>query len=163
MNLSSVVKAPVRKALNRLDGYRDERNIRNLFKAKNLPAHDYLSRYPMPALVETQRNDIDAFWAQYGIKILDYSWYRWYYGVTGIIDPRFIPQDIYSYVIWPYHDNEEFCLAWKDKNHFEKFCPDVPFPHNYLRCINGRFFDGNGSYLPDREQVISTLKSIRGG
>lgn len=77
-------------------------------------------------------------------------------------DPRFIPQDIYSYIIWPFHDNEEFCLAWKDKNLFEKFCPDVPFPHNYIRRINARYFDEKGNYLNTEEDVVSVLEKIGG-
>ena len=78
-------------------------------------------------------------------------------------DPRFIPQDIYSYSIWPYHDNEEFCLAWKDKNIFEKFCPGVPFPKKYISRINSRYFSAEGSTCLNRSQVIETLQNVRGG
>ena len=162
MGMSSILKKPIRGAINYLDRYRNERVCRSLYNAKNMAAHDYLSRYPMPLLKENEKKEIDEFWAQYGIKIHDYSWFRWYYGVTGIEDPRFIPQDIYSYIIWPFHDNEEFCLAWKDKNLFERFCPDAPFPHNYIRRINGRYFDENGNYLDTEEAVVSVLEKIGG-
>lgn len=53
----------------------------------------------MPHLKENEKKEIDELWAQYGIKINDYSWFRWYYGVTGMADPSFILQDIYSYII----------------------------------------------------------------
>jgi hypothetical protein len=65
-----------------------------------------------------------------------------------------------SYIIWPYHDNEEFCLAWKDKNLFERFVPGIPFPKNYIRRIHGRFFDGDGNYLPDENTVIMALSHV---
>ena len=163
MRMGSILKKPIREALSCLDKYRDERACRGLYNAKNMMVHDYLSRYQMPLLKENEKKEIDEFWAQYGIKIHDYSWFRWYYGVTGIVDPRFIPQDIYSYIIWPFYDNEEFCLAWKDKNLFEKFCPNMPFPHNYIRRINGRYFDEKGNFLNTEEDVVSVLEKIGGG
>lgn len=162
MGVVGIVKKPIRNVIDKAQRYLSDREIRNLYKAKTLPAHEYLAANPMPELTEAQRKDIDVFWSQYGIRILDHSWFQWYYGVTGIVDPRFIPQDVYSYIIWPYHDNEEFCLAWKDKNLFERFVPGIRFPRNYIRRIHGRFFDGDGNYLPDEDAVISTMKKIPG-
>ena len=123
----------------------------------------YLERNPMPALSDQDKEIIDAYWKQFGIKISNYNSFQWYYAVTGIKDPSFIPQDIYKFIIWPYHDNEEFCLAWKDKNLFERFVPGIPFPRNYIRRIHGRFFDGNGNFLPDENVVISTLQNLHLG
>ena len=162
MSVAGIVKKPIRIVLNKTQSYLSKREIKNLYKAKNLPAHEYLAANPVPGLSEAQKKEISSFWAQYGIKITDYSWFRWYYGVTGISDPRFIPQDVYSYIIWPYHDNEEFCLAWKDKNLFERFVPGIPFPKNYVKRIHGRFYDGDGSFLPDENAVIRALSHVGG-
>lgn len=160
MSVTGLIKKPVRAIIGKVQRTLSEREVRNLYRAKTMPAHEYLKANPMPELTEAQRKEIDSFWSQYGIRILDYSWFRWYYGVTGIEDPRFIPQDVYSYIIWPYHDNEEFCLAWKDKNLFERFVPGIPFPKNYIRRIHGRFFDGDGNYLPDENTVIMALSHV---
>lgn len=163
MEIQDIVKSPLKKTLRWFDSYREERKIRSQYYGKDIAAHEYIMANPMPELTESQKNDIISFWAQYGIKISDYSWFQWYYGVTGIKDPRFIPQDVYSYIVWPYHDNEEFCLAWKDKNLFERFVPEIPFPHNYLRRIHGRYFDGTGNFLRDEESVIATLQNLHVG
>lgn len=45
MGMSSILKKPIRGALNCLDRYRNERACRSLYNAKNMAAHDYLSRY----------------------------------------------------------------------------------------------------------------------
>ena len=163
MGILGIVKTPARAVMKRVDGYRKTRSEQSLYIFKNIAAHEYLSANPMPELSDAQRKEIDSFWSEYGIRILDYSWFQWYYGVTGISDPRFIPQDVYSYIIWPYHDNEEFCLAWKDKNLFERFVPGIPFPRNYIRRIHGRFFDGEGNYLANENAVISTMKQLQVG
>ena len=162
MNIKTMLKKPLKgiykSASNNMDMFFNKRNYRgerNIYK-------EYLKNNPQPALTKNEIKQIDEYWKTYGIKIEDYSCFQLYYGVTDNHDPRFIPQDIYKFIIWPYYDNKEFCLAWKDKNLFEKFCPGVPFPHNYIRCINGRYFDENGIYLPDNAQVISTLQSIKG-
>lgn len=160
MGVKSIIKTPVKKVLQWYDAFWEERNIKILYKSKTIPAYKCLAVNPSPALSDNQIKEIDQYWAQYGIKILDYSWFQCYYGVTGIYDPRFIPQDIYSYIIWPYYNNEEFCLAWKDKNMFERFCPGVPFLHNYLRKIHGRYFDGDNNFLPTRRAVIDVLREV---
>lgn len=162
MSVTGLIKKPIRKAIGKAQRILSEREIRNLYRAKTMPVYEYLKANPVPELTEAQRKEIDSFWSLYGIRILDYSWFRWYYGVTGISDPRFIPQDVYSYIIWPYHDNEEFCLAWKDKNMFERFVPGIPFPKNYTRRIHGRFFDGDGNYLPNENAVITALSHVGG-
>lgn len=135
------------------------RRIKLQYNAKNLIVRQYLTMNPMPELSTEDIKVIDEYWAQYGIKYRDYSWFRWFSGVWGEIDPRFIPNDIYAYIIWPYYDNEEFRNAWKDKNYFERFLPDVSFPKVVLKKINGRFYDENNTYYSESEinKVIKLL------
>lgn len=133
------------------------------YEAKNASAHEYLKANPMPELSESDKRIIDEYWAQYGIKIKDYSWFRWYCGLFGKIEPRFIPNDFYAYIIWPYYDNELFRFAWKDKNCFERFLPDLTFPRVIVRKINGRFYDKDENYIPsDDFSTIARLLKAEG-
>lgn len=52
-------------------------------------------------------------------------------------------------------------MAWKDKNLFERFLPDVHFPKAYLKKINGRFFDQNENYLPNKKVVSEYLLDMK--
>jgi len=135
-----------------LDNLYEERTEKNMYRMKNEPVHEYLKLNPMPELSKNDKQIIDKYWAQYGIKIIDYSWFQWYCGLNKKVDPRYIPNDIYAYIIWPFYNNEQFRFAWKDKNYFERFLPDVPFPEVILRKINGRFYDSHDKFISETEK-----------
>ncbi len=123
--------------------------------------HECLKRYPQPELTGDQKREIDAFWKPYGIKFTDYSWFQWYYGMTGIQSAAFLPKDIYFFILVPYYNNKELIKAYKDKNFFDRVLPDVPFPKTVTKCINGDFYDASGAYIddPTGEKVCSLLLS----
>lgn len=123
------------------------RDVKYWYASKNIEVHEYIKRNVVPELSLNDKKEIDRFWSQYGIKIKDYSWFQWYYFVTGQHDPCFIPQDIYSGIIWPFYNNEEFQWAWTDKNFFERFLPDVRFPRVILRKVNGQFYTNDWDYI----------------
>lgn len=134
------------------------------YKWKNEPAHQYLHRNETPKLTKEQILEIDSYWKQYGIKFKDYSWFRWYGGVQNTFSPKYIPNDVYAYIIWPYYNNEEFCEAYKDKNFFERFMPDIPFPEAVLRRIHGRYYDAGSNFcdcLKDDKKIISLLLNAK--
>ncbi|MFQ9516392.1 MAG: sugar-transfer associated ATP-grasp domain-containing protein [Eubacterium sp.] len=134
-----------------IDSVRMTRWEKAQYKAKNASAHEWLAQNPQPELTKDEIKEIDEYWAKYGIKFKDYCWFQWYYGISGIKSPRFIPNDVYAYIVWPYYDNEGFRHAWKDKNFFERFLPDVTFPNTILRRIHGRFYDSAGSFISDND------------
>lgn len=160
MNLSDVLKYPIRKVMPIINDYRLEESLRNRYYWQGRIVSKYLEINPVPQLSNHAKKEIDDYWGQFGIKHTDYSWFRWFYGITNIEDPRFIPPAIHAYVICPFYNNENFFLAWKDKNLFERFLPDVHFPTVYLRKIHGRFFDATGNYLSDVEAVSRALMDI---
>lgn len=140
-----------------LDYLYKERTEKNMYRMKNAPVHEYLKLNPMPELSKNDKQIIDKYWAQYGIKITDYSWFQWYCGLNKKVDPRYIPNDIYAYIIWPFYDNEQFRFAWKDKNYFERFLPEVPFPEVIIRKIHGRFYDAQGKFLSEKAEIFKLL------
>ena len=157
------MKRFIRKAYDLIGKYLDLRKEYIYYKAKNEPAHQYLSLNPMPELTIEQREMIDSYWRQYGIKFNDYSWFRWFGGISGEVDPRYIPNDIYAYIIWPYYNNESFCEAYKDKNFFEQIMPAIRFPRVVMKRINGRYYDSENKFYDckDEKALVSLLMTVK--
>lgn len=160
MNISYILKYPIRKIISAMNDYRLEESLKNRYYWQGKMVSKYMEINPMPRLTEQEKKEIDDYWKQFGIKYTDYSWFRWYYGVTGIKDPRFIPPSIHAYIICPFYNNENFFLAWKDKNLFERFLPNVHFPKVYLKKIHGRFFDATGKFLVSTDVARELVKNM---
>lgn len=106
----------------------------------------FLKEHPQPKLTSEEKKEIDAFWKEYGIKYPDYSWFEMYYGVTGIHDPRFIPDPIMGKICYPYYNFRTHLQGWDDKNVYEKLVPHATFPYSLCHCINGKFYDHKWNY-----------------
>ncbi len=109
----------------------------------------YIAKHDCPPLTAQEKNEIDAFWAEYGVKILNYDYHRMFYHVTGIHDPRFIPDSISHRVAVPYYNNPEKMRTYVDKNMFQRYLPEMPFPKMFGQCINGHFCGPDGEYISD--------------
>lgn len=66
-----------------------------------------------------------------------------YYAVTGIEDPRFIPDDFMGLVVYEFYNDAAYVEAWRDKNMLERLLPDLPFPETIGRCVRGRLIIGS--------------------
>lgn len=118
------------------------------YNQKSNFAREYVHQHSVPELTIEEKIRIDEYWAQYGIKFRDYSWFRCFGDIyEGGVNPRFIPNEVYAYIIWPYYDNPFYVAPWKDKNFFERFLPDVSFPKTIVRRVNGRYEDYTGCFL----------------
>ena len=59
-----------------------------MFTDKLVFAQRYNKTYNAAELTKEDIAAIDTYWAQFGIKFEDYSWFRWFYSVTGKKDPK---------------------------------------------------------------------------
>ncbi len=124
-------------------------------------ARNYCERLNVPPLSEQEKKDIVQYWAQFGIKINDFSYHAMYYHVTGIRDPRFVPDMIAGLVVYEYYNDSAYEDAWRDKNLFDRLLPDVPFPDTYGKCIRNRFVSTNGEYFArDEAGVLQFAKTV---
>ena len=137
---------------------RDE--FENKLKKRYASAHRLLARNPQQPLSEADIKEIDEFWSKYGIKFRDYSWYRWYYGLTGIHDPRFIGTDVYNDIFIGHYNKTGFAEAWRDKSYFPTFLPDAPFPETYFKKCNGRYYDKDGNFCTESNFTEALSDSI---
>ena len=117
-----------KKYINCFEDKRDYDIMRRAFvQSRECLAKTYCEKFTVPDISEKEKEEIRMFWAQYGIKIFDYDWHRMYYHVTGVHDPRFVPDLIAGLVIYEYYNDRRFEEVWRDKNMFERLLPDVPF------------------------------------
>lgn len=140
----------------------DKRNFDHLMRGRNLSHHElalrYCEKYHVPDLSADEKNEIIKYWHQYGIRLMDFSYHRMYYYVTGIHDPRFVPDYIAGHVVYSYYNDHAYEYTWRDKNMFDRLLPEIPFPYTYAKRIRGRFKIGNDYY--SRNDFASAAKRV---
>ena len=140
--------------------YYDKHKKKRLGRINRNSTHQMLKNFPQPELSSAEKKDISAFWSQFGIEIQDFCWYQWYYGITGIKDPRFIPQEYYFYSILPYYNCKKFIAAYKDKNSFDLRIPSKYMPNTIVKRMSCDFYDKDGKYITSdikSEQLVDTI------
>ena len=87
-----------------------------------------------------------------------------YYGITGIHDPRFIPDPVLARICYQYYNFESHIKGWDDKNLYERLVLNATFPYSLCHCINGKYYDNkwnyfnNNSLLNLSEKIFSELE-----
>ena len=110
-------------------------------------ANTFLKNNPQPPLTINEKNEIDDFWAKYGVKYPDYSWFQMYYGVTGIHNPKFIPDPFVGGVLYAYYNDAKSIGGWDDKNLYDQLVSSVSFPKVYCHYYMGDYYDGSWNYF----------------
>ncbi len=101
-------------------------------------------------------NDIKRYWDSY-IKI-NLGWHKWYTSINGIKDVRYIPEDIFHNIIFPYYNNKDLAKAYSDKSYCSLFFKDVNRPAVIAKNINGLLFDDNFNQISYDEMMSEILK-----
>ena len=143
----SIISKAKEQAILKVRAFEKNARIRNRSHMLRRGIHAQLNALPQPELSVSEKQEIHDFWSRFGIDIKDYSWFRWYYGITGIKDPRYIPQDLYFNYILPHYNRQEFIPAYKDKNQFDLRLPSQHFPKALLKRMNNGFYDPAGNFL----------------
>lgn len=119
----------------------------------------FLSKHKSPELSVQEKKDIDDYWADYGVRFPDYRWFEMYYEVTGIRDPRFIPDTFARYVLYPFYNDVKTYEGWIDKNFFDKFLGKEHLPQTLCHKFNGHFYDADWNYY-DRHNLSDLAELI---
>ncbi len=75
------------------------------------------------------------------VKRVNPLWLDVYSSVSGIIDHRYVPEDLYYTVVEPCLNDNDVTLFYNDKNLYDKFYDNVRFPLTILRNMDGSFYD----------------------
>lgn len=104
-------------------------------------------------LSKEQKQEIKNIWGKWG---KDYSTHQLIYSITGKFNPLICPESAFGTVFEFDLNNQNYTFAWSDKNYFNKFFPEVKFPHSLVHNISGTFYDDNYKIL-DESQVLTIL------
>ena len=98
-------------------------------------------------LTKEQKNEIVAYWGfRHSVKS-DFMTHEIMLNVKGEFDVRYVPEKIFRLYLDPGLADRKLILAWDDKNYFERHQPSLPFPHTYVRNVNGWFLDHNYRHI----------------
>lgn len=116
---------------------------------------------PILDLTEQQKQEIEAYWAQYGIKV-PLQWHKLFYGKTGIKEPRFVPEPVFQRVIKPQMNDHTFAGIWSDKAYIDHFIRGVRTVRSIVRNVNGRFLDEQFSLITiyDAQQILKQYDAL---
>lgn len=111
-----------------------------LYSTKQL--NDAKCIYPdWKPLTKAQKKEIADFWGLKKPERSDFYTHEIMFNVKGDFDVRYVPEKVFRLYLDPALGDRKLLWAWDDKNYFEIHQPKVPFPHTYVRNINGYFLD----------------------
>ena len=97
-------------------------------------------------------------WSKLGSKP-SLLWYKVFRGLSGIDDPRFVPEPFYFHKIELILNNKMLSSAYSDKNSYHKIIDNVYLPDVYLRNIEGTYYTGNYAYADNPEKIDDFIPS----
>lgn len=106
-------------------------------------------------LTLNERQRIREYWSAYGIDCASASWFRLFKALTGRVDPRYIPEEVFRLHLEPMLCRRDVAPAYHDKNQLDRLFPDVQRPATVLRNIYGHYFDSD--YRPVAREAATEL------
>lgn len=112
------------------------------------------SRYTDFVISDEDYNDkILPYWSRYGVKPPKF-WFEMHGARDRVIDPHFIPDDIYFCDIIPYINNLQFADGIKDKGMIDITLPGVKHADTVCRRLSGEFYN-SAMELISAEDAVS--------
>lgn len=97
-----------------------------------------------------------TLWSQIGSNP-NTKWYKTYYSINGIEDPRYITEFDYYHKVEPTLNNRTFGEAYSDKNIYHVLLDNSILPIVFLRNIQGEFYDENYVPLSKTDEVFHII------
>jgi len=107
---------------------------------------------------DTFKNTVRPYWKKYGIHP-NINWFKFYYHLTGTVDPRYIPDDVHHFYIIPHFDDLTYIRQMEDKNLFHLLLPTANHPDTVLKHVDNTFC--NEDFTPiSKEDVYDRLAQL---
>lgn len=90
------------------------------------------------AFYQEYRKIIRPYWWKYGVKP-NIVWAKFFYTLTGSMDPRYIPSDIFARNIIPHFNQFPYMGPLADKNLNSMVFPTVKRPETAFKYISGTY------------------------
>ena len=130
-------------------------------------AKEYCNKNGICQIDSDYKKEIKKFWKKYE-KFPSVIFHRWYTGVNGIKDVRYIPEDYFYDVIERYYNDMTLEPAYVDKGMFKKLYSDIKQPTTVLLNMNGIFYDEEYNVISEesackllRQQTRVIIKPTR--
>lgn len=110
-------------------------------------------------LTGTQKREIVAFWGMKHPAETDFITHEIMMNVKGEFDVKYCPEIVFRL---NFDDNIKYRIL-TDKNYYERYQPQLPLPHTYVRNINGCFLDHEYRIISKekaREIIVQNLPLI---
>ncbi|MGE3489584.1 MAG: sugar-transfer associated ATP-grasp domain-containing protein [Vicinamibacterales bacterium] len=108
-------------------------------------------------LTRAERRRVHEYWDRHDLACASLSWFRLFKALTGRVDPRFIPEEVFRVQLEPMLCRRDVAPAYHDKNQLDRQFPDIGRPRTVVRNIYGNYYDGEYRPLP-REAVTAQLE-----
>lgn len=107
-------------------------------------------------LPQEKEREIKQYWSKY-VSDFDIIYHQYYAGLTGTVDKRLIPSDIYFSAVDPYFNNRALHDGICDKNYFELYFGKNHMPKSIVHVVDGIFLDSDYRII-DQNRAIQLLK-----
>ena len=116
-----------------------------------------IARFKLPDLSKDQKRQIRDYYGQYGFEKVSTLWHRFYFGMTGLFDVRYIPKDMFYNYIEPSLNMRPMFPALTDKNIYCNLFPGVPQPLTLARNVNGHLINRKNEAI-ELKQIMDICK-----
>jgi len=89
---------------------------------------------------------------------IDVSWLRFYSNISGIMDERYVPEDLFYSFIERKLNNPNYSAFISDKNFYDIFYPKEIFPKTILKNISGDYYNSENIRISFLEAKIFIRK-----
>lgn len=89
---------------------------------------------------EAFREKVLPYWQKFGY-VPEEFWFKFAGSRDGVMDPRFVPADLFYTELLPYLNNFEFAKAIDDKAYYDMWFPDAKQAKLVCRKVSGIFYD----------------------
>ena len=94
---------------------------------------------------------------------IDYEPFKTYYNRSGIADPRYLPQYIYSYFLRPNTVPKAYMIPFQNKAYLPCFLPAAKQPEMIVRKVEGNYYNSSFEHITREEAVRLSLAALEDG
>lgn len=115
-------------------------------------------------LTAAEKAEIDQFWSKYEfIGKIDYDAFKTYYNRSGIADPRYLPQYIYSYFLRPNTVPEHYLVPFQNKAYLPNILCTAKQPEMIVRKVEGIYYNDKFEHITRKKAVRICMDVLESG